>query len=341
MTTAYVIMTAMPVTKGHIKLIEFAAYTADNVRVILCTQPTEPFVIERHEALLNHFMNDPHISIENFHKEVPQDPSTPGFQNMWAEILRSYGCTGGRDVLVASEPYGVWLANILGVNFVPYDPDRELTPVKATDVRADPWNNFHLIADQFQQFVRVDVTIFGAESTGKTTLARLLAEACNGHYFYEWARPYLETVGTEINVKSMTDIWDGQYALEMHANDFYDRPIHFYDTDLYSTIGYWQQPHWAEFLGPVPQGLIDAAGKADLYLITQSNIPFEEDPLRYGGDHRESDDQYWIDIADQYHLNYVVLNGQTLNERLAEALDAIQPLKDKMRASLAYDRQGF
>lgn len=340
MTTAYVLLTALPPTKGHIKLIEFAECVADEVQVVLSSQPAEPMCEERFYALDWHFDSHRNVTINSFHMQIPQDPDTPGFREMWRVIMEMFGC-GPDSIIVSSEPYGQWLAEVTGASFIPYDPGRELTPVKATHVRNDPWNNFHLIAEKFQPFLRLDVTIFGAESTGKTTLAKDLAKALNGHFFFEWARPYLEMVGPEITVASMTDIWKGQLALEVHGVEFFDKPVAFFDTDLYSTIGYWQLPHWADTLGPVPDGLIDDADLSDLYIITQSNIPFEQDPLRYGGDKREASDQYWIDVAEQYGLNYVVLESDGRYDRVAEAIEVIRPFKQRMRDRLAYDRGGF
>ena len=63
-----------------------------------------------------------------------------------------------------------------------------------------------------------------------------------------------------------------------------------------------------------PKGLVTDATilKSDLYLITQSNIPFEQDPLRYGGDRRESKDEYWIGLCEGYDLNYRVVKPITV-----------------------------
>ena len=47
MTRAYVLMTAMPPTKGHLSLLNYAAnLDVTSVEVILATQPGEPFEIE-------------------------------------------------------------------------------------------------------------------------------------------------------------------------------------------------------------------------------------------------------------------------------------------------------
>ena len=338
--SAFVVMTAMPPTKGHIRLIEFAHALGEGTVVMIQTQPGEPFCNERVSALIDHFHDWGNIEFRHMHRTLPQDPETPGFRELWQKIMHNNGCEP-EDLIVSSEAYGMWLAALTGATFIPYDPERLLTPTKATDVRTDPIGNFAQIANEFQKNLRINVTIFGAESVGKTTLSRSLAKLMNGQWFFEWARPYLETVGPDITVASMEAIWHGQKALEIHSHDFYDKPFAFYDTDLYSTIGYWAMPHWADHLGPVPQGLIADATPNDLYLIPRSNIPFEEDPIRYGGDRREASDQYWIAVAEQYGLNYVVLESPDRTDRIYEAMQALRPFEKRLKDSLAFDRGGF
>lgn len=335
--TAYVVMTAMPPTKGHMHLIDFAKQVGDDYMVILFAQPHEPMVPERYMALWEAHPN----YVRLYNRTLPQDPETEGFWDLWKMIMNEEIGVHKHDYIVASEHYGQQLADITGATFVPYDPYREITPCKATDVREEPASNFHLIAREFQPFLRKRVTIFGAESTGKTTLTRLLAHDLNGHFFMEWARPYLETCGSEITLESMTAIWKGQAALEAHSESFFDKPFAFFDTDLYSTIGYWLFPHWHHIIGDPPQGLLDEAIKSDLYIITPSNIPFEEDPLRYGGDQREGSDEYWIDVAERFGLNYVVLEEKSREGRLEEAAEHLDVLYDDMRNQIAYDRGGF
>lgn len=346
MTKAFILMTAMPPTKGHLNLIKFgASLGVQEVRVIVCTQPGEPFAKERYEAVSRAVKSIPSradIKVYWLHEELEQNPEAEGFWDMWQNIMYTYGAGTG-DYYVSSEPYGATLAKLMDGKFMPYDPDRELYYTKATNIREQTEKYFHDILPEFQHNLRADIVIFGAESTGKTTLSKELALALNGHWFFEWARPYLETVGPEITIDSMNDIWEGQLAIQEHSHSMYDKPYAVFDTDLFSTVGYWEQPHWSDALGPVPDGLVTDAldTKADLYIITKSNIAFEEDPIRYGGDHRESPDEYWIGIAEKYNLNYVVLDESDLAGRIKTATKyARMVMKRKVRA-IAYDRGGF
>jgi HTH-type transcriptional repressor of NAD biosynthesis genes len=348
MTTAFVLMTAMPPTIGHLHLIQFANELAPRTRVLVTTQPSEPFANERWWAVreATEYMNRgdfiPHVVIEHFHKELEQDPSAPGFWETWDDIMWQQGFKSG-DIVVSSEPYGQTLADRLGGIFMPYDPNRELYYTKATNIRNDPKKYFADILPEFQRHLVSTVTFFGAESTGKTTLSDEVSRVYNGHWLFEWARPYLETVGNDITVESMTRIWKGQAAIQEHARTWPNKPYIIQDTDLFSTVGYWEQPHWADVLGERPEGLLkDAqAMKSDLYVITQSNIPFERDGLRYGIDKRESPDQYWIDLAEREGLNYIVLKSDSPTGRMAELINPMNELWKSKADALFFDRKGL
>lgn len=168
------------------------------------------------------------------------------------------------------------------------------------------------------------ITVFGAESTGKTTLSRQLARKLNAKWRHEFARPYLEQTGASITTESMRDIWHGQKRLqELAVSISYHAVVQ--DTDLYSTVGYWKLPHVEPNIGTCPPELVADAARlsSDIYIVTTSNIPFEHDPIRYGGDRRESHDEYWINICERYELPYIVLTKSDQSSRLQEALNIV------------------
>jgi HTH-type transcriptional regulator, transcriptional repressor of NAD biosynthesis genes len=349
MTDAWTLMTAMPPTKGHIGLIQWMNdLPVRRSHVVVCTQPGEPYAKERFEAVKAEARKISHrIFVHHVHQELPEDPESEGFWEFWWNLMKHgrqnwWGVSmEPGDFFVSSEAYGAKLAQGINAVFMPYDPGRELISTKATAVRNDMLRNFADIAPAFQHNLRTTATIFGAESTGKTTLSKEVAGLLGTHWLFEWARPYLETVGPEITKEKMHAIWAGQGATQRHGWDFYDKPYMVQDTDLFSTVGYWDQPHWESELGPVPEFLIDDAIrlKSDLYIITRSNIGFEPDPIRYGGDHRESPDSYWISIAEKYDLNYVVLNASERHTRIAEAMTHLRNAGRAKAETLKYERK--
>ena len=331
---------------GHLHLLQFAnKLAADGVVAIINTQPHEPFVAERVSALRQAIKRTGmarRVKLIHYSKAIEQNPATPGFWDMWQDMMTGFGITS-EDIIVASERYGKKLAEVTGTKFFPYDIDRAITPVKATTIRNDTLAHFDDIIPEFQPHLRTRVTIFGAESTGKTTLSKELAEKLNATWLFEYARPYLEETTNEITTTSMTGIWQGQRALQEHADDVAQSPYIVQDTDLFSTVGYWGFPHWQNTIGACPQELIDDAQrlKSDLYIVTKSNIPFEADPLRYGGDKREGSDEYWIAVCKHYNLPYVILSTSDRIDRLVEAIEMTKQTAINKCKELFFDRHNL
>lgn len=351
MRQAYVLMTALPPTYGHLDLIKFAGnLDVDRVVVFLNTQPEEPMVVPRAKALnsalkaLNAIEGETKYAIRWQNETTQQEPidgDDDAFWENWVGNLTRYGFQKG-DYIVASEQYGVTLAEHAGGVFMPYDPHRWVRYTKGTVSRTYPFTDgWDDIIPEFRKFLQKKVTIFGAESTGKTTLTESLANDfmwtrhTNVTTLFEWARPYLEMVGPEVTLGRMLSIWEGQYALQKSTYDNALNPLVIQDTDLYTTLGFWE--NWRPTT--VPGGLQPDAElfKSDLYLITKSNIPFEPDPLRYGGNERETPDQYWIDFCEKYDLPYVVLEESSLEDRIQEAMFHIDPL---FKNPIEFKRQG-
>ena len=341
MNEVLVLMKAMPPTVGHRRLIEFAKQLGF-VTVLIDTKRDEPMIDERVKAvgeMLGSGGIVHHVWIEI------QDPQDDSFWNAWDDALEF--CRGRMTYVVASEPYGAEVAKRVGARFLPYDPKRELCNTHAENIRLNPNFHWNEIDPSFQPYLRTTVTLWGAESTGKTTLSKMLASKNWGfdtNWLYEYARPYLETVGPEITIPKMEDIWHGQAAVQRQFHLLPSKsPVLIQDTDLFSTVGYWDQPHWAKELGTAPFALCEEAVelKSDLYIITPSNIPFEQDEIRYGDGVRESPDEYWINLAKRAGLHYVVLQSDDLSERLEEAKIHIGMTMLEKLDRIKYDRKGF
>lgn len=315
MPNAIVLMTALVPTTGHKYLIDFAKELGrigyrDRVHVIVGTLEREPVKGDlRFDAISKTYKNDPRVVVHHLYRDVPQEPSEhPDFWNVWRDIVREFVDVQPDDYFVASELYGMDMANVLGCKFMPCNRYRETIDISGTEVRSDLMNNFEFILPGFQKNIRKTVTVFGAESCGKTTMARALAKELNGHFIPEWAREYLETVGPEVTDERMRAIVEGQAALQKTAkNDLFNKPFVFCDTDLFSTLGYYRlwgggTDHDVDLCEYLAKQL-----KSDFYIVMNDGIPFEADPLRYGGDKRESGMQFWIDLLKEFKLPYYVV----------------------------------
>jgi len=338
-----VVMTALPPTEGHLGLIRFAG---DFVRrcdgellVLMCVLPDEPPGRAEHRDALWSALSRAErskVRIEIQFSNDPQGPKGPDDDEFWAHWVQTVTRqTSGRAPthVFSSEGYGPRLAAALGAQHVPYDAARSGTMVSGTMVRRHLVQQFPRIVRPLRDSLRRRIVIFGQESTGKTTLARILAIRTGSAWCPEWARPYLEALPTpEITQERMLDIVRGQYAAEdttLAASRDVGCPFLFQDTDLMSTLGY--QLHWCRGrsksrdirpgyvsswgdssgaerdLNEVWQEIQDVYTPPDLYIVMSDRAAFVPDPLRYGGDRRETDRQFWIDLLEERDLPHYVM----------------------------------
>lgn len=336
---AVILMTALPPTKGHAFLIDWALdYCAAEglnrkLYVLVSRADGEPYQgWLKVNALRDHFSdvgNDDRLHItyvnQGSFRDAPTGPEDHEFWQYWVgSIYVEAGVIEHEDIVFASETYGITLAEKLGCRFVPCDLARKMVNARGTRVRDDPMANFAMILPESQRHFRQTITLFGAESTGKSTMARSLAMCMNGHYVDEWARPYLESLPTpEVTLERMQTIMYGQQAAERTVAELKDKPFIFRDTDLLSTAGYYRHMY--------PDALDAYAAcygrwsrsEADLYVIMNSTIPFEADPLRYGGDKRETSDEYWIDLCKKVGAMYYVVQSTERVDQYKEIEDVV------------------
>jgi len=331
MKNAVVLMTALVPTIGHKALIEFAADFVNGgfVNVILSSRSFEP-----EEGIVRLMSLERSVDRDNvfFHlhsdDNAPQNPVTDEEWDYWKSVCDGFNGGMEHTHLIASEPYGKKMAEVIGAEFIPFDIERRIFPVKGSDVRMNLHNNFSDIIPEYQKFLRKRITTFGQESCGKTTLANTLGHTFDCPVVTEFARPYLELMDDKtVTDAKMANIVAGQYAMMNTADNGSNAIFTFRDTDLLSTIGYYRI-YGGNSEGTNIEELFEYS-KADLYLVCPDNIPFEPDPLRYGGAVRESTMQFWIDLLEEFNCEYVILTESDKVKRLIEAHRIVTRYYDK------------
>jgi len=341
--TALILMTAMPPTIGHEYLIDWAETFIHSinpyhgwpyVHVVVGTQPHEPMCEERYEALSAHF-SESEVYVSHLHQVLPQKPDPRygvndlNFWSKWKVALKAQMYEHAKYThLISSEEYGPRLAKELGLIHVPYDTDRAIVDAKGTKVR-NKEQGLQYVIPEFQKYLRKKIVLFGADSCGKSTLTKALGRAHKSPAVPEWARTYLESLGSpEVTVDHMETIVHGQAASQSVANHPGRHPFVFFDTDTLTTIGYYRLYIKDYQNDPGYQRALEIMRwwKPDLYLVCDTNIPFEPDPLRYGDGKRESDTAFWIDLLEEFKRPYRLLSHSDRGWRQMEASSIVTDL---------------
>jgi NadR type nicotinamide-nucleotide adenylyltransferase len=120
------------------------------------------------------------------------------------------------------------------------------------------------------------IAIVGPECTGKTDLARFLAEQYNTAWVPEFARTYLETLDREYTQADLPRIAKGQGMLEDSIAEQANRFL-FCDTNLV-VIKIWSEFKYGSCDPAILKELRERT--YHLHLLTDVDLPWEDDPLR-------------------------------------------------------------
>ena len=173
----------------------------------------------------------------------------------------------------------------------------------------------------------IKIALFGPESTGKTTLAKQLAEYYKTEWVPEFARDYLQEKWNKTqdicNVDDMLPIAYGQTKSEnehlLLANKYLFCDTNLMVTKVFSEVYY-------DYCDP----LLNQAAlehEYDLFFLTDIDVPWEKDDLRDKADGRESVFAVFKQSLTNNNKPFITLSGDK-DLRLNKAISIIDDLTE-------------
>ncbi len=170
------------------------------------------------------------------------------------------------------------------------------------------------------------IVVTGSESTGKTTLARMLGERFDTISTAEFSRVYADARGVPLDRHDVEAIAVGQIAMEDRRTREARHGLMVLDTDLFSTVVYG--PHYYGTLQPwIESAALERRG--DLYLLLDIDVPWVPDAIRDRGEQRAHMHRLFRGMLERYGLPFVTIGGgwgeryeravAGVEERLAQA----------------------
>jgi NadR type nicotinamide-nucleotide adenylyltransferase len=166
---------------------------------------------------------------------------------------------------------------------------------------------------------KIRIAVTGPESTGKTTLAKQLAESFNGHYVPEYAREYIEELTGHYTFEDVETVAKAQVNQYMDSSKYPEKFI-FFDTWLIITKVWFL---WVFKIAPAWLEDEIQNCQIDLFLLCQPDLPWQADPVREnGGENRLKLYELYRDELEHYGFNFVEIDG-TGDNRLSNSKEAI------------------
>ena len=168
----------------------------------------------------------------------------------------------------------------------------------------------------------IKIAIIGPESTGKSELAKALAEHFQAPWVEEYAREYVEKLNREYNFPDISNIATKQIEQEL----FYENGCAgnvacvFFDTDLIITK-VWFEYCYKQVPAFVTERLEE--GFFDFYLLCTPDLPWEADAVREHGHDRDFFFDWYKREIEHLKKPYALVSGKG-GERLQNAIEAIE-----------------
>lgn len=172
------------------------------------------------------------------------------------------------------------------------------------------------------------IVLFGPESTGKTTLAKQLAQYFKTQWVPEYMRTYLQKkwdeTKTSISKDDLLPIAIGQMNDE---NKYAAQANHylFCDTNLLELKVYCQ--YYYEGYCPDPILIASLENQYDYYLLTDIDLPWEADDLRDRPYDRSTLFRKFEAALQQQDVPYSIVSGNA-QDRLETAIAIVKGLNN-------------
>lgn len=323
----------LPPHAGHLSVVHSAQQLVDELTVLVCWLPDDPIPgplrLEWMRSLC------PGCNVIGFGNVVPQQPDdSPDFWKIWQGIVHSVH-PAPIDLLFAGEVYGAKLAELVGGLFVPLGNrvlgagNDRLGQISGSEIRDNPLRNWDLIPPVVQAYFRKRVCLHGSESTGKSTLAALLAGASGTIWVGEYGRSHCEAHRGDLSLADLTLIANAQQAMNDAAAPWAG-PVLITDTDSLMTAA------WTEMLlGKRPTAMMEQP-KADLYLLMEPDIPWVNDGTRFFSS--LADRHKFAGIVEQVLIDadakFVRISGNWA-DRERQGMAAMQAVMEQVELTLA------
>jgi NadR type nicotinamide-nucleotide adenylyltransferase len=165
------------------------------------------------------------------------------------------------------------------------------------------------------------VAIIGPECTGKSALSGLLASHFQTEWVPEYARGYIDNLPRPYREEDLLTIAHGQLRLEDEGTARANRVL-FCDTNLY-VIKVWSEFKFGRTNSEILK-LIDHR-PYDLYLLTNIDIPWVQDPQREHPDRREELYEMYLKEMKNQPVPFVEVKGEG-EERTSGAIRAVEKI---------------
>lgn len=326
-----------PLHKGHEYLIRTALEQCETLYIFSYYTPefTNCESYERERWLRTLFptakiyvVDDDYVK-KRFNFSLPSLNSTDLIERRFATFLWLHLVNQPLDVVFSSENYGEGFARELSTYFANYtdfasvrhimvDPDRKNVPISGTQLRADIHTLRHYVSPVVYASFVERLCLLGGESSGKSTLAKKLADEFQTNFVEEYGRTLSEEKDNDLAFEDLLRIAKVHIAQEDSLAETANRYL-FVDTNPLTTLLY--SKYLFGRADPELEWL--SHRRYNRTFLCAPDFEFMQDGTREGNGFRERQHEWYLKELAERNIAFTLLTGK-LEERIAQVRSELQ-----------------
>ena len=298
---------------GHMHMINTGASQVDHLYIILGDRSDQTIPAETRKRWIE--TDGP----SNITVIITPD-NLPDENEPWAERALEI-LPEKPDLAFTSEPWGDGWAELMGAKHISVDQKRLTVPTSGTKIRGNLLENFDSLTPAAKLDLAYKVVFIGPESSGKSTLAKAVAERYETVWVPEYGRIYWEGrlhLGDAMP-EEFDHIVEGHSLLESQLGRKARNGMIMYDTDMMVT-SVWHERYIGE-----PSRTVEtkaAANLPNLYVFCEPDFGWIQDGTRESENERIWMGQRMIEKAESYGVEVVKVSG-ALDGRIKDVVKQI------------------
>ena len=322
MTVGLVLGKFAPFHHGHARVVEQALATCDRVHALVYRAPEATTLpLSTRAAWLRDLY--PALRVIEGHDAPTGEGRDPAVQRIQEAYLRRV-LPKPVTHFFSSEWYGEPVSRALGAIDVRVDEARVAVPISGREIRRDPFAHRAFVSPRVYFDLLTKVVLVGAESTGKSTLARALAQHFETVDVPEHGRDYwLEHRDAEglLTPAQLVELAEEHRTLEDRRGHG-ARGFLFVDTDARVTRQYARFYH-GQVAPRLQQLAADCDTRYDLTVVCAHDFAYVEDGYR-AGDRRRAEAQAELEAELTACRHPVMRVHGTVEERVEQVCEAMR-----------------
>jgi NadR type nicotinamide-nucleotide adenylyltransferase len=312
----------MPLHRGHQLMIETALAQVDELTIVVYDTYIDYhwdkiMPVEKRAKWVADLYPEAHniVTMRDELEGSYEDHDDPKYAKLYADQLEFLGPF---THVFSSEDYGDPFAEALGAESVFVDPERTLQPISGTMLRENMYKYRAYVNPLVYRSLIQKVVFVGTESTGKSTLAKRMAEEYETLYTEEFGRTlWIDRAeqGVKPSYHDLLTVGQTQYAQEQAAALHSNRYL-FCDTNAWTTM-LWSQMYYDS----ADARLIDLARRTKndyVWFLCDNDFEWIQDGMReLEGEKSETFQSFNKESLIQWGIDFVPLSGP-LEERVSD-----------------------